>query len=143
MRCAGLRGMLCLAAAIVVTSSALAADSFYVASSTNFGGIDISSSPTGISNAGIERLLEVNRAGDSVLGSYDEYADADSSSDSESSNSMAPIASTVDGTPDVRYLVAGVGAAFAMGLGLCFAGLMSGRRRTINTFTAGYVQLKK
>ncbi len=143
MRWSNLRGMLCLAAAVAVTSTAFAADSLYVASATSFGGVDISSSPLGISNAGIDRLVEVNSAEYSVLRSDEMTADSEQTSQSASTEVATPLASTANGTPDAWYLAVGVGAAFAMGLGLCFAGLMSGRKRTINTFAAGYVQLKK
>jgi hypothetical protein len=142
MRWLNLQGILCFAVAMAVSGTAFAADSYYVASTAGFGGVDISSTPSGISNAGIDRLLEVNSQ-DSLLNSYRDDATAVKASKVEPADVATPIANAADTAPSGMYLVAGVGAAFAMGLGLCCAGLMSGRKRTINTFTAGYVQLTK
>ena len=140
MRWSNLQGFLSLAVVMAVTGTAIAADNFYVASTAGFGGVDITSTPTGISNAGIDRLLEVN-AQDPLLRSYRDDATTVTASNSVPADVATPIANAGDAAPSGLYLVAGVGAAFAMGLGLCFAGLLSGRKRTINTFAAGHVRL--
>jgi hypothetical protein len=142
VKCLNLRGLFSLAAAVAVTSTALAADSFYADASAGLASADYASAPAGISDAGVNRLLEVNSMQDSVLGSHRLDASSELSSNEESSEVMVPFADATDNAPSGLYLVLGVGTAFAMGLGLCFAGLMSGRKRTINTFVAGYVQSK-
>lgn len=133
-------GFLSLAAALAVSNAAFAAD-LYAVSTAGFGGVDIAATPVGISNAGIDRLLEVNSTEYSVLGTREDAADTATSA-ATTTEAVTPLANVVDDAPSGMYLLAGVGAAFAMGLGLCFAGLMSGRKRTIHTFAAGFAQVK-
>lgn len=140
-----IRGLTCLAVVLIAASTALAADSFYSASTAGFGGLDISSEPSGaLNNAGIDRLLQVNATQDSLFRSESSSSPEASVEPADSTAAIAPIADVTSGPARSRgtYVLAGCCAAFALGLGLCCAGMMSGRQRTLNTFTAGFTRMK-
>lgn len=146
MRLSKMQGFLSLAVVCLAAGRLLAND--YVASVTPFGGVDLASTPSSsLSNQSIDRLVDLNSSYDSVAPSYarsvvDEETAAPASN--ASADVFAPATSDVQPKQlsSAAYVLGGCFAVFGVGLGLCCLGLMSGRQRTINTFTAGFVRVK-
>ena len=138
------RGLFGLAAILLVASPALAQDGYYTASTAAFGGVDISSRPgDSLSDAGIDRLLQFNASEDSQLRQSSTSSANDVDAVASQSNALAPLSDIAARGPSSGMLVlAGLGAAFTLGVGLCCAGMMTGRQRTINTFSTGLVRMK-
>lgn len=143
MKWTRVRGLTCLSVVLFVASSALAQELDFAAARENFQVGDNSPQPRGmLSNAGIDRLLDINSTHDSLFSTN--RADEDAT-DQAIEMASAPLGTVEDAPlPQNRgiYMIAGIGGALALGLGLCCASMMSGRQRTINTFTAGFVRVK-
>jgi len=131
------RGLLGLAVVCAAAGSVLAQEDFYTASTASFGGVDIPQPGSSLTDAGIDRLLAVNATPDSLLRDVPTGQAQDNVFED-----FAPVNEVAATQSSGTYLLAGLAAAFALGLGLCFAGIMSGRQRTINTFATGFIQLK-
>ena len=143
MRWMDLRRDILFAVVILSAGSCLASDSYLSGFTTdNSATIDFGQPGTAISNSGIDRLLEVNATHDSLLGSSRGSNFSEPVASESSAVEIVPIADVTSTTGRGMYVVAGCVAAFALGLGLCFAGMMTGRKRTINTFTAGFVRIR-
>ena len=135
--------MACFAVVLFVAGSALAQDLEFASAAGNFKAGGNSPQLGGaLSNSGIDRLLDINSKHHSVLGSSSDFVD---SADEALLRASTPLG-TVDDAPirqgSGNLVIAGIGGALALGLGLCFASMMSGRHRTINTFTAGFVRVR-
>lgn len=144
MRWKTMRGLSGLALAFMATSAVFAQESLFLAQSGSFGSDITSPTSTSFDIAGISRLVEVNGTQDSLLRSHDDQPRAYSERTTEAPAPIAPIAevSSSNGSTGM-FVLAGFGAAFAMGLGLCCVSMMSRKQRTIHTFTAGFVRVNK
>jgi hypothetical protein len=145
MRSLKMQGLLSLAVVCLAANSLLAND--YLASVAPFGGVDTSMTPaSNLSNHSIDRLIDLNSS-ESIAPSYSRSAiQREDVAPVVSDRSDAATSFVADVQPrqlsNTTFVLGGCFAAFGVGLGLCCLSLMSGRQRTINTFTAGLVRVK-